>query len=37
MRETRWLTPDELETWHALNLLLARLPTELGNQLQCDS
>jgi DNA-binding MarR family transcriptional regulator len=37
MRETRWLTPDELETWRALSLLLARLPTALGNQLQCDS
>jgi DNA-binding MarR family transcriptional regulator len=37
MPETRWLTADELETWHALNLLLARLPTALGNQLQCDS
>jgi DNA-binding MarR family transcriptional regulator len=33
----RWLTPDELETWIALNHLLARLPAELGSQLQCDS
>jgi DNA-binding MarR family transcriptional regulator len=35
--DARWLTPDELETWHALNLLLARLPAALGAQLQCDS
>ena len=35
--DVTWLTPDELETWHALNLLLARLPTALGSQLQCDS
>jgi DNA-binding MarR family transcriptional regulator len=33
----RWLTPDEMETWRALHLLLARLPTALGSQLQCDS
>ena len=33
----RWLSPDELETWHALNLLLARLPVVLGEQLQRDS
>ena len=32
-----WLTPDELDTWHALSLLLAKLPTALGSQLQCDS
>jgi DNA-binding MarR family transcriptional regulator len=32
-----WLTADELETWHALNLLMAKLPTALGSQLQCDS
>jgi DNA-binding MarR family transcriptional regulator len=36
-QQARWLTPDELETWHALNLLLAKLPTALGSQLQCDS
>ena len=35
--EVRWLSPDELETWHALNLLLARLPAVLGEQLQHDS
>lgn len=35
--DARWLTPDELETWHALNLLLAKLPAALGAQLQCDS
>ncbi|MBD8605412.1 MarR family transcriptional regulator [Aeromicrobium sp. CFBP 8757] len=33
----RWLSEDELETWHALNILLARLPTALGEQLQRDS
>jgi DNA-binding MarR family transcriptional regulator len=35
--EVTWLTPDELATWHALNLLLAKLPAALGGQLQCDS
>jgi DNA-binding MarR family transcriptional regulator len=35
--EPRWLTPDELETWIALNHLLARLPAALGAQLQCDA
>lgn len=30
-------TAAELETWHALNLLLAKLPAALGAQLQCDS
>jgi DNA-binding MarR family transcriptional regulator len=35
--DVRWLTPDELQTWRALSLLLARLPEALGNQLQCDS
>lgn len=35
--QPRWLTPDELATWHALNGLLARLPVVLGAQLQCDS
>lgn len=34
---TRWLTPDELETWHAINGLISRLPAALGAQLQCDS
>jgi DNA-binding MarR family transcriptional regulator len=33
----RWLTPDEMQTWRALSLLLARLPDALGDQLQCDS
>ena len=33
----RWLTPDELETWRALDVLLARLPAALGTQLQCDA
>ena len=32
-----WLSEDELETWHALNLLIARLPAVLGEQLQRDS
>ena len=35
--DARWLTPDELETWRALNLLLAKLPAALGAQLHCDS
>ena len=35
--ETRWLSEDELETWKALNLLIAVLPTALGSQLQRDS
>ena len=35
--DVKWLAPDELETWHAVNLLLAKLPTALGSQLQCDS
>ncbi|RVW01460.1 MarR family winged helix-turn-helix transcriptional regulator [Rhodococcus spongiicola] len=35
--EVRWLTADELDTWHALNLLLAKLPAALGAQLQCDA
>src|SRR4051812_43504388 len=34
---TQWLTDDELETWHAVNLLLARVPATLGEQLQRDS
>lgn len=34
---TRWLTPDELDTWMALNHLIARLPAVLGAQLQCDA
>ncbi len=33
----RWLTPDQLDTWRALNLLLAKLPAALSSQLQCDS
>lgn len=35
--EPRWLTPDERETWLALSLLLAKLPSALESQLQCDS
>ena len=33
----RWLTPEQLEAWKALTLLLARLPTALEAQLQRDS
>jgi DNA-binding MarR family transcriptional regulator len=33
----RWLTSDELQTWHALSRLVATLPTALGRQLQGDS
>lgn len=32
-----WLTPAELESWKLLNLVLAQLPTRLGQQLQRDS
>lgn len=35
--ETRWLTPDELETWRTLHLVMATLPGALGRQLQRDS
>ncbi len=35
--EPRWLTPDELAAWRAFSLLLARLPTALEQQLQCDA
>ena len=33
----RWLTAAQLEAWQALTLLLARLPTALEAQLQCDA
>lgn len=33
----RWLTDDELDTWRALNVLMARLQTVLGQRLQADS
>jgi DNA-binding MarR family transcriptional regulator len=33
----RWLTTAELDTWQTLHLLIASLPTVLGNQLQRDS
>ena len=36
-RGARWLTADEMETWLPLSMLLAKLPTALGAQLQCDS
>lgn len=35
--DVRWLGPDELDTWHALNLLVAKVPAVLGEQLQRDS
>ena len=35
--EPRWLTPDELETWRTLHLVMATLPGALGGQLQRDS
>lgn len=37
VEEARWLSPDEMETWHAVHLLLAKLPTALSAQLQRDS
>jgi DNA-binding MarR family transcriptional regulator len=33
----RWLTADQLDTWKAFTLMLARLPTALEGQLQCDA
>lgn len=33
----RWLSADELETWRAVNLLMALLPAALGSQLQDDA
>lgn len=36
-RETTWLTADELETWHELSLLVAKLPAALGAQLHRDA
>jgi DNA-binding MarR family transcriptional regulator len=33
----KWLTPAQLESWQALTLLFARLPTALEAQLQRDS
>ncbi|TCC11661.1 MarR family winged helix-turn-helix transcriptional regulator [Kribbella soli] len=35
--EPRWLTADELETWKTLQLVMALLTAELGEQLQRDS
>ncbi len=35
--KAQWLTPDELETWHALHATLALLPGAIGSQLQHDS
>lgn len=36
-RAPRWLTPDELETWQALHLVVSCLPGALGSQLQHDA
>jgi DNA-binding MarR family transcriptional regulator len=36
-QEPRWLTPEELQTWQALHLVLSGLPGCLGGQLQRDS
>lgn len=36
-REPRWLTPEELETWQALHLVVSCLPGALGSQLQHDA
>ncbi|MEU5380648.1 MarR family winged helix-turn-helix transcriptional regulator [Streptomyces sp. NPDC048231] len=35
--QPRWLTPAELETWQQFSLMLHRLPTALGAQLQQDA
>jgi DNA-binding MarR family transcriptional regulator len=35
--EAAWLTPDELQTWTALHLVLSTLPAALGGQLRCDA
>lgn len=35
--EVCWLSPDELETWRALSLLLAKLPAALSSQLQHEA
>lgn len=35
--EPRWLEADELRVWRAFMLLVARLPSALGSQLQRDS
>jgi DNA-binding MarR family transcriptional regulator len=35
--QPRWLTPGQLDAWKSLALMLARLPTALEAQLQCDS
>jgi DNA-binding MarR family transcriptional regulator len=37
MSEPRWLSESELRVWRAFTLLIARLPTALGSQLQRDS
>ncbi len=33
----RWLTPEQLDAWKSLTLLMARLPTALESQLKCDA
>lgn len=35
--DPRWLTAEELQAWKTFNLMLARLPTALEQQLQCDA
>ena len=35
--QPQWLSPAELETWHALTLLMFRLPTALEAQLRRDA
>lgn len=35
--EPRWLSPEELEAWMSLTLMLSTLPGELGQQLQRDA
>ena len=34
--QAAWLTPDELQTWTALHLVLSALPAALGGQLRCE-
>ncbi|MFE7838506.1 MarR family winged helix-turn-helix transcriptional regulator [Streptomyces sp. NPDC057474] len=35
--QSRWLTDEEMETWHALAGVMVRLPSALDAQLQRDS
>ncbi|QFR01135.1 MarR family transcriptional regulator [Streptomyces phaeolivaceus] len=36
-QQSRWLTDEEMETWHALAGVMVRLPSALDAQLQRDS